>query len=85
VIARRIRQIDRNRETKMFLKLAAGAVVGLMGTAAFAQNCGPEGQSIRILANDFPAIQAVAGTAARPARVPPRSSCATTPPKRATS
>jgi multiple sugar transport system substrate-binding protein len=46
------------------LKLAAtSAVVGLMGTAAFAQNCGPEGQSIRILASDFPAIHAVAGTA----------------------
>jgi multiple sugar transport system substrate-binding protein len=38
-----------------------------MATAAFADahgaNCGPEGQSIRILANDFPAIQAVAGAA----------------------
>jgi multiple sugar transport system substrate-binding protein len=46
------------------LKLAAtSAVVGLMGTGAFAQNCGPEGQSIRILASDFPAIHAVAGTA----------------------
>ncbi len=52
----------------MFLKKIAiiGAVAGLMGTAAFADghaNCGPEGQSIRILASDFPAIHAVAGTA----------------------
>ena len=51
-----------------FMKLAATtAVAGLMATAAFAgghgANCGPEGQSIRILANDFPAIQAVAGAA----------------------
>ena len=49
----------------MFLKKAtvAGAFVGLMGSAAFASDCGPEGQSIRILASDFPAIHAVAGTA----------------------
>lgn len=49
----------------MFLKkvAAAGAFAGLMGTAAFAADCGPEGQSIRILASDFPAIHAVAGTA----------------------
>ncbi|MEL6643001.1 MAG: extracellular solute-binding protein [Pseudomonadota bacterium] len=52
----------------MFLKkfALAGAMVGLMGSAAFAAghaNCGPEGQSIRILASDFPAIHAVAGTA----------------------
>ncbi|MCY4138006.1 MAG: extracellular solute-binding protein [Rhodobacteraceae bacterium] len=40
----------------------AGAVAGLMGSAAFA-DCGPSGQSIRILASDFPAIHAVAGTA----------------------
>jgi len=46
------------------MKLAAtSAVAGLMGTAAFAQSCGPEGQSIRILASDFPAIQAVMGAA----------------------
>lgn len=40
--------------------------VALMGSAAFAQsdvNCGPEGQSVRILGSDFPAIQAVSGTA----------------------
>ncbi|MEM9474356.1 MAG: extracellular solute-binding protein [Pseudomonadota bacterium] len=52
----------------MFLKqfALAGAMVGLMGSAAFAAghaNCGPEGKSIRILASDFPAIHAVAGTA----------------------
>lgn len=39
----------------------ATAFAGLMGSAAFA--CGPDGQSIRILASDFPAIHAVAGTA----------------------
>lgn len=49
----------------MFLKkvAAAGTFAGLMGTAAFAADCGPEGQSIRILASDFPAIHAVAGAA----------------------
>ena len=53
----------------MFLKKFAltGVAAGLMSTAAFADghgpNCGPEGQSIRILASDFPAIHAVAGTA----------------------
>ncbi|MFK7874925.1 MAG: ABC transporter substrate-binding protein [Paracoccaceae bacterium] len=40
----------------------ASVAVGLMGSAAFA-DCGPSGQSIRILASDFPAIHAVAGTA----------------------
>ena len=40
----------------------AGAVAGLFGSAALA-DCGPSGQSIRILASDFPAIHAVAGTA----------------------
>jgi ABC-type glycerol-3-phosphate transport system substrate-binding protein len=39
------------------------AIAGVMGTAALAQNCGPDGQSIRILGSDFPAIQAVSGTA----------------------
>ncbi len=49
----------------MFLrKIAiASAFTGLMGSAAFAVDCGPAGQSIRILASDFPAIHAVAGTA----------------------
>ncbi|MDG4649673.1 extracellular solute-binding protein [Roseibacterium sp. SDUM158017] len=45
---------------------AAGSLVGLMASAAYADGhaiCGPEGQSIRILASDFPAIHAVAGTA----------------------
>lgn len=41
----------------------AGLVAGLLGSAAYAVECGPAGQSIRILANDFPAIHAVAGTA----------------------
>jgi multiple sugar transport system substrate-binding protein len=44
------------------------------GTGAFAEahgaNCGPEGQSIRILANDFPAIHAV-GTPPKPTAPPP--------------
>ncbi|MEL6799895.1 MAG: extracellular solute-binding protein [Pseudomonadota bacterium] len=52
----------------MFLKkfALASAMVGLMSSAAFAAghaNCGPEGQSVRILASDFPAIQAVMGAA----------------------
>ena len=47
-----------------FKKLAlASAATALMGSAAFAVECGPAGQSIRILASDFPAIHAVAGTA----------------------
>ncbi len=49
----------------MFLKkfAIAGAIAGLMGTAAFAQDCGPAGQSVRVLGSDFPAIQAVSGAA----------------------
>ena len=49
----------------MFIKrlIVSGAMAGLMGTAAYAADCGPSGQSIRILASDFPAIHAVAGTA----------------------
>ncbi|MDJ1018093.1 MAG: extracellular solute-binding protein [Paracoccaceae bacterium] len=52
----------------MFLKkiAIAGAAVGLMGSAAFAgghANCGPDGQSIRVLGSDFPAIQAVTAEA----------------------
>ena len=47
--------------------VATTALVGLMATGAFAEahgaNCGPEGQSIRILANDFPAVRAVAEAA----------------------
>ncbi|TLF50553.1 extracellular solute-binding protein [Halomonas urmiana] len=38
---------------------AASLVSGLMCSSAFAADCGPEGQSIRILASDFPAIRAV--------------------------
>ena len=41
----------------------AGAVAGLMGSTAFAADCGPSGKSVRILGSDFPAIQAVAGAA----------------------
>lgn len=41
----------------------ASLFVGLMGSPAFAQSCGPEGQSIRILASDFPAIHAVVDAA----------------------
>ena len=53
----------------MYLKHIAltGAFSCLMGSSALAAGhgaaCGPEGQSIRILANDFPAIQALAGAA----------------------
>ncbi|MFC3614241.1 ABC transporter substrate-binding protein [Lutimaribacter marinistellae] len=49
----------------MFLKkiAIAGAMTGLLGTAAYAADCGPSGQSIRILASDFPAIHAVADAA----------------------
>ena len=49
----------------MFLKklIIAGAMTGLISSAAYAAECGPSGQSIRILASDFPAIHAVAGTA----------------------
>lgn len=42
---------------------AAGALSALMGTTAVAADCGPSGQSIRILGSDFPAIQAVSGAA----------------------
>lgn len=46
-----------------FKKVAlAGSIAALMGTAAHA-DCGPAGQSIRVLGSDFPAIQAVTGTA----------------------
>lgn len=41
----------------------AGGLAVMMGSAAFATECGPDGQSVRILASDFPAIHAVAGTA----------------------
>ncbi|MBD0866122.1 MAG: extracellular solute-binding protein [Rhodobacteraceae bacterium] len=49
----------------MFLKrlVIAGATAGLIGPAAYAADCGPAGQSIRILGSDFPAIQAVTATA----------------------
>ena len=53
----------------MFLKksILKGALAGLITTAAIslahAADCGPAGKSIRILGSDFPAIQAVSGTA----------------------
>ena len=49
----------------MFLKklILTSAVATFICSAAFAKDCGPSGQSIRILASDFPAIHAVAGTA----------------------
>ena len=49
----------------MFLRnlTIAGATAALMSTAAFAADCGPSGNSVRILGSDFPAIQAVAGAA----------------------
>ncbi|MBO6773932.1 MAG: extracellular solute-binding protein [Marinibacterium sp.] len=49
----------------MFLKkiVLSGAFAGLMGSAAFAADCGPSGKSVRILGSDFPAIQAVSGAA----------------------
>ena len=49
----------------MFLKklILTSAVATLICSAAVAKDCGPSGQSIRILASDFPAIHAVAGTA----------------------
>ncbi|THH39101.1 extracellular solute-binding protein [Aliishimia ponticola] len=49
----------------MFLKkfALAGATAALLGSAAYAADCGPNGQSIRVLGSDFPAIQALSGTA----------------------
>lgn len=49
----------------MLLKkvVITGALLGLFSTGTYAVECGPDGQSIRILASDFPAIHAVAGTA----------------------
>ncbi|MEM9677586.1 MAG: extracellular solute-binding protein [Pseudomonadota bacterium] len=48
----------------MFAKklVLAGAMTVLMGSAVWA-DCGPSGQSVRVLGSDFPAIQAVSGTA----------------------
>ncbi len=49
----------------MFLKkfALAGAISALSVATAHAADCGPSGQSVRILGSDFPAIQAVSGTA----------------------
>jgi multiple sugar transport system substrate-binding protein len=49
----------------MYLKklAIAATAAALMGSTAYASNCGPEGQSIRILGSDFPAIQAVTAQA----------------------
>ena len=43
--------------------IVAGAVSTFLGSTAFAAECGPSGQSVRILGSDFPAIQAVSGAA----------------------
>ena len=48
---------------KLKLLVAVTGLACLLGSAAHAVDCGPAGQSIRILASDFPAIHAVAGTA----------------------
>ena len=48
---------------KLKLLVASTGLACLLGSAAHAVDCGPAGQSIRILASDFPAIHAVAGTA----------------------
>ncbi len=48
---------------KLKLLVAATGLACLLGSAAHAVDCGPAGQSIRILASDFPAIHAVAGAA----------------------
>ncbi len=47
-----------------YMTRAATCVAALLtSTAAYAAECGPEGQSIRVLASDFPAIHAVADAA----------------------
>ena len=51
-----------HRKKPCFLKKLRGGVLGL-NSATTAADCGPAGQSVRILGSDFPAIQAVAGTA----------------------
>lgn len=43
--------------------MAAGFTAALLGSTAIAAACGPEGQSIRILGGDFPAIHAVVDAA----------------------
>jgi len=49
----------------MFLKkIALAGAVSAIATSAYAMgDCGPSGQSVRVLGSDFPAIQAVTGTA----------------------
>ena len=49
----------------MFLKkLILGGLTALFfSSSLFAADCGPNGQSIRILASDFPAIHAIANSA----------------------
>ncbi|MEM9715479.1 MAG: extracellular solute-binding protein [Pseudomonadota bacterium] len=45
-------------------KFGLGAAAAmLISTATYAAECGPSGQSVRVLGSDFPAIQAVTGTA----------------------
>jgi len=52
---------NRKTETHIMFRtfVLAAAAAGLMTSSAMAASCGPEGQSIRILASDFPAIHAV--------------------------
>ena len=55
-----------NQEKTKLKHLMSWHDVDAVGSAAFAGGhaaCGPDGQSVRILASDFPAIHAVAGTA----------------------
>ena len=55
----------------MLLKISFtnGALLGLMGSGAYAAACGLDGQSIGIVASDFPTTHAVAdpGPTLRPA------------------
>lgn len=44
-------------------KILGGAVALLTSSVAIAADCGPSAKSVRVLASDFPAIHAVAGTA----------------------
>ncbi len=43
--------------------IIAGILAGLMSSTSAYADCGPAGQSVRVLGSDFPAIQAVTGTA----------------------
>ena len=55
---------DMERNMKLRNTALVGMTVAFMGAmTTLAHACGPDGQSIRILGSDFPAIQAVTGTA----------------------